>query len=64
MKVYDILPLITDVKITINLIELSTSFDYGRYTKELLTKSKLYDKKIKKLDIQYLNNKRILKLYI
>lgn len=64
MKIYDIIHLITDVRIKIRLIELSTLFDYGCYKKENLVKSKLYNKKIKKIDIQYYNENRTIVLYV
>ena len=66
MKVNDILKKINDPALFIEIINKETGASYGIFKKNdpLLVYSDKKKKTIKSLNIQYINNKRILILYI
>ena len=65
MKVKDIIKLIQDPKIYIELVELESLASFGFYTKqELFYNDKRNKEKVKQINIQYYNGKRLLILYI
>ena len=65
MKIKDIIKIITDPKLYIEIIDKQTGASYGFFTKsELIYKEKYNKCIIKNLNIQYINNKRLLVLTI
>lgn len=65
MKVKSLLKKIEDPKIYIEFIEKGNGASYGFYTiNELKYNVKFRNENIKKLNIQYINNKRLLVIYI
>lgn len=65
MKVKNLLQKIEDKKIYIEFIDNQSGASYGFYTiNELKYNVKFRNENIKKLNIQYINNKRLLILYI
>ena len=65
MKVKDILKKINDYKLYIELIEEKNYIILGIYTKnDLIYNDKFRNCDIKNINVQYINNKRTLKLYI
>ena len=65
MKVKDILKLINDNKLYIEFISEQCGASYGFYNKnDLIYNDKFNNDKIKKMNCQYINNKRLLILYI
>lgn len=65
MKVKSLLKKIEDPKIYIEFIEKGSGASYGFYTKnDLIYNDKFSNYNIKKINIQYINNKRLLIIYI
>lgn len=65
MKVKDILKYIEDLKLYIELIDLQSGASYGIFAKnDLIYNTKHHNDKIKKINVQYIKNKRLLTLYI
>lgn len=65
MKVKDILKKIEDLKLYIELIDYKDFASYGFYTKnDLIYNDKYNNLLIKKINVQYIKNKRLLVLYI
>lgn len=65
MKVKDILKKITDSKIYIEFIDMQSGASYNFYTiNELKYNTKFRNENIKKINIQYIQNKRVIVLYI
>jgi hypothetical protein len=65
MKVKDILKKIEDPKIYIEFKDIQSYCSYGFYTiNELKYNDKYKNDNIKKINIQYIDNKRLLVLYI
>ena len=65
MKVKDILKLINASKLYIEFRSEQCGASYGFYNKnDLIYNDKFNNDKIKKINVQYINNKRLLILYI
>lgn len=66
MKVKDLLHKIEDAGLYIELIENESGASYGIYKKNdaAIVYTNKKDKKIKKINCQYINGKRLLILYI
>lgn len=65
MKVKNILKYIEDLKLYIEFIDLQSGASYGFFTKnDLIYNTKHHNDKIKKINVQYINSKRLLVLYI
>lgn len=67
MKIKDILKKIEDTGLYIEIIDTESGASYGFFRKNdslLVYNNKLKNKNIQKLNVQYINNKRILILYI
>lgn len=65
MKVKDILRKLEDKKIFVEFIDNQSGASYGFYSKnDLIYNNKFNNDTIKKINIQYIDNKRLLVLYI
>ena len=65
MKVKDILKKINDKKLYIEFIDNQTGASYGFYSKnDLIYNDRFNNDTIKNINIQYIDNKRLLVLYI
>lgn len=65
MKVKDILKKLEDPKIYIEFKDIQSYCSYGFYSKnDLIYNDKYNNENIKKINIQYIDNKRLLVLYI
>ena len=67
MKIKDILKKVTDFGLYIEIINLESGASYGIFKKNdalLVYNNSLKNKNIQKINVQYINNKRILVLYI
>ena len=65
MKVKDLIKKIEDQKIYIEFIDLQSNSSYGFYNKnDLIYNDKFNNYKVKKINIQYIQNKRLLVIYI
>lgn len=67
MKIKDILKKVEDVGLYIEIIDIESGASKGIYKKNdalLVYNNELKNKNIQKMNVQYINNKRILILYI
>lgn len=65
MKVNKLLQLITDSKLNIEFIDSKGMMSYGFYTKnDLIYNTKFNNSIITSMNVQYIDNKRLLVLYI
>ena len=64
MKIYDILPKINDVKLYFEIKENDSGASFGFFTKSELEKSRFYEKYILTINFQYIDNKRVMIIYI
>jgi len=64
MKIYDILPKITDVKLYFEIIDNGSGASFGFFTKKELEQSRFYEKYVLTINFQYIDNKRVMIIYI